>query len=157
LGTIQYPTAPTHNGATPSGNTAVYSNPVSVSNGAKRYFGALSYKEGMSDSPVTWYEVDNSGATMAPLAGEQLSVLSSEASSSPLYDANGNLTNYKGWTYSYDAQNRLTSASNGTTTATFYYDGKNRQIARNINGVIRISVWDGWELIEEYRSNLLKP
>jgi RHS repeat-associated protein len=77
---------------------------------------------------------------------------------SPAYDANGNLINYKGSIYTYDAQNRLTGASNGATTATFYYDGKNRQIARNITGVIqsnviRISVWDGWELIEEYASS----
>jgi RHS repeat-associated protein len=70
------------------------------------------------------------------------------------YDANGNLTTYKGWTYTYDAQNRLTSASNGTTSAEFYYDGKNRQIARNINGVIRFSAWDGWELVEEYAGGL---
>jgi hypothetical protein len=34
--------------------------------------------------------------------------------------------------------------------ATYYYDGKNRQIARNLNGVIRFSVWDGWELLEEW-------
>jgi RHS repeat-associated protein len=34
--------------------------------------------------------------------------------------------------------------------ATYYYDGKNRQIARNLNGTIRFNVWDGWELIEEW-------
>jgi RHS repeat-associated protein len=70
------------------------------------------------------------------------------------YDANGNLISYKGWVYRYDAQNRLIYASNGTTSATFYYDGKNRQIARNINGVIRFNSWDGWELVEEYSSSL---
>jgi RHS repeat-associated protein len=70
------------------------------------------------------------------------------------YDANGNLISYKAWVYHYDAQNRLTYASNGTTSATFYYDGKNRQIARNINGVIRFNSWDGWELLEEYSSSL---
>jgi RHS repeat-associated protein len=70
------------------------------------------------------------------------------------YDANGNLTKYKGWTYSYDAQNRLTSAMKGSVSAQFYYDGKNRQIARNINGVVRFNSWDGWELLEEYSSSL---
>jgi RHS repeat-associated protein len=48
----------------------------------------------------------------------------------------------------------LTYASNGTTNATFYYDGKNRQIARNINGAIRFNSWDGWDLLEEYSSSL---
>ncbi len=55
--------------------------------------------------------------------------------------------------YTYDAQNRLRTAhNNGTLIAAYYYDGKNRQIARSINNVIRFSVWDGWELIEEYGS-----
>jgi RHS repeat-associated protein len=53
---------------------------------------------------------------------------------------------------------RLTYASNGTTSATFYYDGKNRQIARNVNkagnNVVRFSAWDNWELVEEYGSGL---
>jgi RHS repeat-associated protein len=43
---------------------------------------------------------------------------------------------------------------NGTVSAQFYYDGKNRQIARNINGVIRFNSWNGWELLEEYESGL---
>ncbi len=66
------------------------------------------------------------------------------------YDNEGNLLTYNGWTYTYDAQNRLTNATNGATTAAFYYDGKNRQIARSMNGTFTFSVWDDWELIEEY-------
>ncbi|HYJ05473.1 MAG TPA: RHS repeat-associated core domain-containing protein [Chthoniobacterales bacterium] len=72
----------------------------------------------------------------------------------PEYDANGNLKRYNGWAYTYDAQNRLRTAhENGVLIATYYYDGKNRQIARNLNSEIRFSVWDGWELIEEYGSD----
>jgi RHS repeat-associated protein len=66
------------------------------------------------------------------------------------HTVNGNLQTWNGWAYTYDVQNRLTHASNGTATADFYYDGKNRQIARSINGAITFSVWDDWELIEEY-------
>jgi RHS repeat-associated protein len=66
-------------------------------------------------------------------------------------DINGNLQTWNGWSYTYDVQNRLTKATdNGANTAYFYYDGKNRQIARSINGVVRFNVWDDWELIEEY-------
>lgn len=49
-------------------------------------------------------------------------------------DSNGDVLSYNGWTYNYDPQNRLTSATNGSTTATFYYDGLNRQVARQIGG-----------------------
>jgi RHS repeat-associated protein len=67
------------------------------------------------------------------------------------YDSDGDVLTYNNWTYVYDAQNRLTSAGNGTVTASFYYDGLNRQIARSINGVITFSAWDGdWAILEEY-------
>jgi RHS repeat-associated protein len=67
-------------------------------------------------------------------------------------DNDGDVLTYNGWTYTYDAQNRLTTAMlNGTTIASFYYDGLNRQIARSINGLITFSVWDGdWAVLEEY-------
>jgi RHS repeat-associated protein len=145
MGTIQYPASPTHNGATPTGNTQVYSSPVTVSNGMKRYFRAIAYKAGMNDSEESWYEVDNTGGNMAQLSDE------ATVGGQPEYDPNGNLTQYKGWTYTYDAQNRLRLAhNNGVLVATYYYDSKNRQIARNLNGAIRFNVWDGWELLEEW-------
>ena len=66
------------------------------------------------------------------------------------YDPQGNLQILSGWNYMYDAQNRLMAASDGVSSISFYYDGKNRQVARAINGAIRFSVWDDWELLEEY-------
>jgi RHS repeat-associated protein len=60
------------------------------------------------------------------------------------------LPRIRGWTYTYDAQNRLTTVKQGTTTmAQYWYDGLNRQITRNVNGAITFHVWDGWNLIEE--------
>jgi RHS repeat-associated protein len=112
---------------------------------------AIAFEGGMTDSDVYsatyYYEGGN--------APQQASLDSNQGSVSPSYDANGNLTSYKGWTYSYDAQNRLRTASNnGVQVAEFYYDGKNRQIARNIDNVVRFSAWDNWELVEEYASGL---
>ncbi len=66
------------------------------------------------------------------------------------YDANGNLWTYNGWTYLYDAQNRMTSASNGSTSETFKYDGLSRQISHTLNAATTYNVWDGWNLIEEF-------
>jgi RHS repeat-associated protein len=109
---------------------------------------AIAYKDtGASDSGV-----QEATFTLGILMPGLKDIEPETAATSPAYDLNGNLTYFNGSTYTYDAQNRLTNARNGGTTATFYYDGKNRQIARNINNVIRISVWDGWELIEEYAS-----
>jgi RHS repeat-associated protein len=49
-----------------------------------------------------------------------------------------------------ESSSRLTAATNATTSAYFYYDARNRQIARAINSIVTISVWDDWELVEEY-------
>jgi RHS repeat-associated protein len=68
------------------------------------------------------------------------------------YDINGNLTSgVDGSTYTYDAQNRLLSASKSGVTMTFKYDGLNRQVSRTVNGgPPTYSVWDGWDLVQEY-------
>jgi RHS repeat-associated protein len=65
------------------------------------------------------------------------------------YDVNGNLRSQSGWTYTYDAQNRMLSATNGTTTATFGYDTRNRCVSRTINGTTMFFYFDGWNLIED--------
>ena len=78
----------------------------------------------------------------------------SGVSPAPTYDANGNLQTYKGWTYTYDAMNRLIQANQGSSNVYFYYDGLNRQAARNVVGVgAALNVWDGWNVIVEYGLN----
>lgn len=72
----------------------------------------------------------------------------------PDYDAVGNLYHFNGWAYGYNRQKQLTDAVNGATALYFYYDGLNRQILRYVGdgngGDWTFSVWDGWDLIEEY-------
>jgi RHS repeat-associated protein len=68
-------------------------------------------------------------------------------------DGNGNIRSRDGWTYTYDAQNRLRRAANGTVFLDFFYDGLNRQITRGVQtssgSRVTFSVWDGWNLLEE--------
>ena len=69
------------------------------------------------------------------------------------YDNNGNVGSSAAAGISaclYDAQNRLTSVTFGTTQTTFKYDGLNRKISQTVvNGATTYNVWDGWNLIEE--------
>jgi RHS repeat-associated protein len=69
------------------------------------------------------------------------------------YDANGNLLtpfmSGAAWRYTYDAQNRLTSASSAVTSMSASYDARNRFVSRTINGVTTFFYYDGWNLIEE--------
>jgi hypothetical protein len=67
------------------------------------------------------------------------------------YDPKGNLTSAAGWTYGYDAQNRLKTMQGPGMTITQTYDPLNRVITRAVNGAVTQNVWEGWNLIEEHR------
>jgi RHS repeat-associated protein len=63
------------------------------------------------------------------------------------YDSKGNLIQgFDGSAYTFDAQNRLLTVPN----MSFKYDGLNRRVSRTANGVTTYSVWDGWNLVQEY-------
>lgn len=69
------------------------------------------------------------------------------------YDGNFNTTAYTawgGWTYSYNAQNQLTSAGGGGNSVQNTYDGLGRCLKRTINGGITIYVYDGWSEVNEF-------
>lgn len=68
---------------------------------------------------------------------------------SPTYDANGNLTNYNGWAYAYDAQNRLWGAANSNTTGLFTYDARNRVVSRVVNSTTNYYFYDDWNLVSD--------
>jgi hypothetical protein len=53
------PPDPTHAGSTAGPGTTRYVAPTSVANGTVRYFKALAYHKGMTDSEITEYNVDN--------------------------------------------------------------------------------------------------
>lgn len=67
----------------------------------------------------------------------------------PAYDRNGNLASMGKWLYRYDAMNRLTEASDGAMTAKFFYDAKNRCVARSYNGAVTLDTYDNWNMVEE--------
>ncbi len=60
----------------------------------------------------------------------------------PSYSANGNLTGDGTYTYGYDTENRLVSASGGGNTASYIYDGRGWRKSRTVNGTTTISVTD---------------
>jgi RHS repeat-associated protein len=96
--------------------------------------------------------VDNS-VTTTYQAANSLNEYPAVGSAAATYDLKGNLKTYDGWTYGYDAQNRLTSAVKGSSVSYFWYDGLNRVCTWQVNGDITFNVWDGWNLVEEYKSN----
>jgi len=65
------------------------------------------------------------------------------------HNANGNLVAHAGWTYVYDAQNRIKTARNAGIVVSFFYDPANRVARRVANRVNALFYYDGWNLIEE--------
>ena len=65
----------------------------------------------------------------------------------PLYDADGNLTNYNGWAFTWDAENRLIAWVNGSTVVSNCYDFMSRRVSKAVNGSSRQFVYDGWAMI----------
>lgn len=82
---------------------------------------------------------------------------------SPSHDGNGNLAAMGPWLYRYDAMNRLVEATDGATRARFFYDGKNRCVARHytrlastgapLETVVQLNTYADWNLIEERDGN----
>jgi len=60
----------------------------------------------------------------------------------PTYDGNGNLTFDGTFTYSYDAESRLISASGAGNTVSYAYDAQGRRKLKTVNGTTTILVQD---------------
>ncbi|MFC4653748.1 RHS repeat domain-containing protein [Rheinheimera marina] len=74
-------------------------------------------------------------------------------SNSLTYDNNGNLRTHDGWTYSYNAHNRLTSAVKTGSTLALGYDATGRLNSSTLNGTATTFLYDGNELVAEYNSS----
>jgi len=97
----------------------------------------------------------NNGAVTEYLANSlnQYFVLSNQQSQiSPAYDLDGNLTNDGRFTFAWDAENRMTGASNEAVVANYSYDYMSRRYRKIVNGVTNNFVYDGWNLTQETSS-----
>ncbi|MBQ4481418.1 MAG: DUF2235 domain-containing protein [Victivallales bacterium] len=73
----------------------------------------------------------------------------------PTYDLDGNMLSHDGWTYTWNAQDRLVSATKGTTRLEFAYDYMGRRFEKKVyeNNVLTkhsLFVYDGFKQIAEY-------
>ena len=70
------------------------------------------------------------------------------------YDADGNMTSDGRFTYNWNDENRMVSASNAEVVVTYAYDHKGRMIRKDImrtgSDTVHIEyTWDGWNIITE--------
>jgi RHS repeat-associated protein len=97
----------------------------------------------------------NNGAVTEYLANSlnQYSAISNQQSQiAPAYDLDGNLTNDGRFAFAWDAENRMTGASNEAVVANYSYDYMSRRYRKIVSGVTNNFVYDGWNLIQETSS-----
>jgi hypothetical protein len=66
------------------------------------------------------------------------------------HDANGNLTGDGTWSYGYDQNNRLRTATKAGTSATLAYDAEGRMRQSVVNATTANLLYDGVALVAEY-------
>jgi len=66
------------------------------------------------------------------------------------YDANGNMTNDGNNTLVYDAENRVLSATNGSTSGSYTYDGNNLRVKKVSGSTATVYIFSGSKVIAEY-------
>jgi YD repeat-containing protein len=81
-------------------------------------------------------------ASTVSYTANNLDQYSAVGSVTPTYDGNGNLTFDGTFTYGYDAENRLISASGAGNTAAYAYDAQGRRKSKTVNGTTTIFVQD---------------
>jgi RHS repeat-associated protein len=96
-----------------------------------------------------------SGASNTTYAANALSQYTTVAAVTPTYDANGNLTFDGTFTYSYDAESRLTLIKQGATTiAAYAFDAQGRRKTRTVGAAVTAYVTDaGNREVVEYNGS----
>ena len=75
----------------------------------------------------------NERGTTFNYASNALNQYTAINSANPAYDLDGSMTaNVNGWTYTWDAENRLKSATNGSQVLNFKYDYMSRRVEKNV-------------------------
>ena len=87
----------------------------------------------------------------------QLTVTAGAPNQTLTYDFNGNLTGDGARTFTWDAENRLTSVTAGGHTSAWTYNGAGQRMAEKLDGaLIKQWVWDGMKpLVELNASNVV--
>jgi len=89
----------------------------------------------------------------------------------PFYDADGNMTSYNGWTFSWDAENRLIKAEPvepqpGARSVQNDYDYLSRRVQKEVyyrtndqwySEATYQYLYDGWQLVSEKGTVLVSP
>lgn len=103
---------------------------------------------GVSDSSFVWHPAGT--GTTSYGAADNVNKYPTVGGATLTYDGNKNLTFDGTWTYSFDTENHLLSATSGGVTASYVYDPYQRQAQKTVSGTATRFIYDGLRLIATY-------
>jgi RHS repeat-associated protein len=92
----------------------------------------------------------STGSFAASYTANELNQYTAIDSTNPVHDADGNLTSDGIWTYTWNNENRLASATNGTVTIDFTYDYQGRLVKKDDGSTVEVYVYEGWNRIATF-------
>jgi RHS repeat-associated protein len=103
---------------------------------------------GVSDNSFVWHPAGT--GTTSYGAADNVNKYPTVGGATLTYDGNKNLTFDGTWTYSFDTENHLLSATSGGVTASYVYDPYQRQAQKTVSGTVTRFIYDGLRLIATY-------
>jgi len=104
--------------------------------------------QAVDDATFMWHPA--SGGTVSYGTANSMNQYPSVGGNSYTYDDNGCLTDDGVWDFGYDTMNRLVSANDGTTSASYLYDPSGRQTQKEVNSTKTRYIHAGIRIIAEY-------
>lgn len=107
--------------------------------------------QSVSDNTYMWHP--GSASSVSYGTADNVNKYPSVSGTSYSYDGNKNLTGDGTWTYSYDTENHLLTASKTGTSAALVYDPVHRQSQKAVttSGTVKTRyVYSGWQRIADY-------
>lgn len=97
---------------------------------------------GQSVSDNAWINYPAAAASTVSYTANALNQYTAVGAVTPTYDTNGNLTSDGTYTYGYDAENRLVSASGAGTSAAYTFDAQGNRKTVTTGGTTTVFVTD---------------
>ncbi len=102
----------------------------------------------VSDSLYMWHPAG--AATVTYATADSVNKYPTVGGAAYSYNSNKCLTGDGTWTYSYDTEDHLLTASKTGTSASFVYDPLHRQSQKTVGSTKTRYVYSGWQMIAEY-------
>jgi RHS repeat-associated protein len=117
--------------------------PASSSTVFNHWYNKVNQRIYQTASSNAFWSYPTAAASSVSYSANSLNQYTAVGSATPTYDANGNLTFDGTFTYGYDAENRLISASGAGNTVSYAYDAMGRRKSKTVNGTTTLYLSDG--------------